>query len=85
MSRDLTDITICGRRAADRFRVPLVVTDPGDRRNEAVPVERERLLHRTNPVQDLSTFLVGGGMAGVSTTVGGSGEVRVVGQRKLAP
>lgn len=66
---DSTDITVCGLRNADRFRVPLMVHDPGDPRYETVSAERNRLLHRTNPVQDLSPFLVGGGMAGVSVTV----------------
>ena len=78
-----TDITVCGRRRADRFRVPFVVHDAGDPKHEAVRVERDRLLNRTNPVQDLSPFLVGGGMAGVtvSSTTGVSG----VTNRPLAP
>jgi len=78
-----TDITVCGRRRADRFRVPLVVTDPGDPRHEAVAVERDRLLHRTNPVQDLSPFLVGGGMAGV--TASSRSGVGGIAERQLAP
>lgn len=61
-----TDITVCGRRRADRFRVPLIVHDDGDPRFEPVMVQRDRLLHRTNPVQELSPFLVNGGMAGVT-------------------
>ncbi|MFG6282373.1 hypothetical protein DC429_11205 [Arthrobacter sp. TPD3018] len=61
-----TDITVCGRRRADRFRVPFIVHDAGDPRYEAVIVERDRLLHRTNPVEELSPFKVGGGMAGVT-------------------
>lgn len=79
-----TDVTVCGRRNADRFRVPLVVPpEPGDPAHEGVPAERERLLHRTNPVQELSPFLVGGGMAGVSATANlGSGEIT---ERPLAP
>lgn len=80
-----TDITVCGMRHADRYRVPFVVHDPGDPRHEGVPAERKRLLARTNPVEDHSPFLVGGGMAGVSTTVGGDGAVRTAGLRKLAP
>lgn len=78
-----TDITICGRRQADRFRVPFVVHDPGDPRHEAVRVERDRLLNRTNPVKDLTPFLVGGGMAGV--TVSSSTGVSGIADRKLAP
>ena len=78
-----TDITVCGRRRADRFRVPFVVSDPGDPKHEAVAVERDRLLHRTNPVQDLSPFLVGGGMAGV--TVSSTSGVGGIAERQLAP
>ncbi|GAA0677114.1 hypothetical protein FHT00_002536 [Sphingomonas insulae] len=78
-----TDITVCGRRQADRFRVPFIVHDAGDPRHEAVAVERDRLLHRTNPVSDLSPFLVGGGMAGV--TVSSRTGVGGIADRKLAP
>lgn len=80
---NVTDITICGRRRADRFRVPFLVQDAGDPRHEAVAVERDRLLHRTNPVQDLSPFLVGGGMAGV--TISSRSGVKGITDRKLAP
>lgn len=78
-----TDITVCGRRQADRFRVPFIVHDPGDPRHEAVRVERDRLLNRTNPVKDLSPFLVGGGMSGV--TVSSRTGVSGIADRKLAP
>lgn len=80
-----TDVTVCGRRHADRYRVPFVVHDPGDPRFETVAAERARLLHRTTPVQDLSPFLVSGGMAGVHATVAGDGRVRTEGLRQLAP
>lgn len=83
INRESTDITVCGRRDADRFRVPFIVHDAGDPRHESVGAERERLLHRTNPVQDLSPFLVGGGMAGVTaSTSGGVGGIR---DRPIAP
>jgi len=80
---DKTDITVCGRRRADRFRVPFVVHDAGDPKHEAVRVERDRLLNRTNPVQEHSPFLVGGGMSGVtmSTRRGLTGAT----DRPLAP
>jgi len=78
-----TDITVCGRRRADRFRVPIIVHDEGDPRYETVRAERDRLLHRTNPVQDLSPFLVGGGMAGV-TMSSRSGLIGAT-ERPLAP
>ena len=79
-----TDVTVCGMRGADRFRVPLVAYDPGDPAHEGVPAERERLLHRTTPVQDLGPFQVGGGMAGVSVS-SGAGRTAVTGVRPLAP
>jgi hypothetical protein len=81
---DTTDVTVCGRRRADRFRVPFNVAAPGDPRHEGVSAERERLLHRTTPLQEMSPFLVGGGMTGASVTVG-SGRVRTETLRKPAP
>lgn len=83
---DATEITICGRREADRYRVPFVVHDPGDRRYESVGAERERLTHKKNAIEEASAILVGTGMAGVSTTVGGSsgGKAVVTGYRPLA-
>ncbi|HEX8484176.1 hypothetical protein [Sphingomonas sp.] len=79
---DSTDITVCGLRHADRFRVPLVVRDAGDPRYETVAAERARLQAPTNPVRELSPFLVGGGMAGVSIGIGFDGSVT---RRKPAP
>lgn len=78
-----TDITVCGRRSADRFRVPFIVHEAGDRRYEGVPAERERLLHRTNPTSDLTPFLVGGGMTGVKMST--RGGVTGATDRPLAP
>ena len=89
--RITTDVTVCGRRNADRFRVPLkTATDPDPAVANNAAFEREALLHRTNPVQDLSPFLVGGGMAGVSATSklgpgSDSGKASVAGVRPLAP
>lgn len=84
-----TDITVCGLRRADRYRVPLVVHDAGDRRYESVGAERERLLHRTNRIEDMSAILVETGMAGVSATVtsdgSASGHTVITGMRRLAP
>ena len=79
-----TDVTVCGLRHADRYRVPFIVHDPGDPRYQSVAAERARLLARTTPLQDLSPFLVGGGMAGVHMTVNADG-VRTEGLRRLAP
>lgn len=71
-----TDITVCGLRGADRYRVPFV-GGVNENRVDDVPYERDAVLHRTNPVQDLSPFLVGGGMAGVTvSTRGGVGGYR---------
>ena len=77
------DIVICDRRAADQFRLPLIEFDPNDPKNEGVPIERERLLARTNNCQEKSTFLVGCGKAGIgwSSLSGVSG----LGERPLAP
>jgi hypothetical protein len=89
--RTTTDVTVCGRRNADRFRVPLkIVAEPGPGVANNAAYEREALLHRTNPIQDLSPFLVGGGMAGasVSTKTGSgsdSGKTSFSGTRPLAP
>lgn len=66
-----TDITVCGRRRADRFRAPLVVHDAGDPMWEAAGAERERLLARTSNCREKSTFLVGCGSVGVRVTAGG--------------
>ncbi len=79
-----TDITVCGLRQADRFRVPFVVHDPGDPRHESLAAERVRLLNARTPVQDMGPFQVGGGMAGVSVGVGAAG-VTAGGLRKPAP
>lgn len=81
-STDSTDITVCGLRNADRFRVPIIVHDPGDPRHEGVPAERQRLFARTTPIDELSPFLVGGGMAGVSAGVSSDGTPTF---RPLAP
>lgn len=77
------EIVICGRRAADQYRAPLTVIDPNDPKNEGVPAERERLFARTNNCQEMSTFLVGCGMAGVSVST--RSGVSLIGERPIAP
>ncbi|WP_294204164.1 hypothetical protein [uncultured Sphingomonas sp.] len=80
-----TDLTVCGRRNADRFRIPFdVPPEPGDRRHEGVMEERTRLLARSTPIKDMSPFLVGGGFAGVTmdTNPPGNGGMTL---RKPAP
>ncbi|MBJ6120334.1 hypothetical protein [Sphingomonas mollis] len=81
---DTTDITVCGLRHADRYRVPFVVHDPGDPRHEGVSAERNRLLARTDNCQEKRAIQVGCGFAGVHMTTGGNGT-SVGGMRKLAP
>jgi hypothetical protein len=76
------DIIVCGRRRADRYRLLLIEYDAGDPRDEAVPVERERLLARMNNCDEKSIFLVECGMMGVSV---GTGGVRLGGERPIAP
>jgi hypothetical protein len=80
-----TDITVCGLRHADRFRIPLA-TPPARRDN--VTEQRAALVHGRTPMEDMGPFLVGGGSAGVRATVGfGPGEdtAGVGGMRTLAP
>lgn len=81
---DATDVTVCGRRNADHFRVPFVVRDPDDPRYRGVHAERQALLHKTNALQDKSMFLVNTGHIGATMTVGlGPGGTTTV--RKPAP
>lgn len=88
-SESSTDITVCGLRNADRLRTPFVVHEPGDRRYRSVAAEREELIHRRTPMEEMGPFLVEGGMAGVSATVamggGQAGSVAIAGYRKPAP
>ena len=77
------EIVVCGRRSADRYRVPLTEYAAGDPAHEGVPAERERLLARTNNCQEHSLFLVGCGMAGVSVST--SGGFGLMGERPIAP
>ena len=77
------DVLVCGRRAADQWRAPLIEIDPNDPKKEGVPAERERLFARTNNCQELSTFLVGCGKAGVSVST--RTGVSLIGERPIAP
>ena len=77
------DIVICDRRAADRFRLPLIEFDPNDPKNESVRAERERLFARTNNCQEKMPFLVGCGKAGIGVST--RGGLRALGERPLAP
>jgi hypothetical protein len=77
-----TDITVCGRRAADRYRLPLIEHTAGDPKYQGAPLERERLLARTSNCQEKTIFLVGCGKVGMSV---GTGGVALGGERPLAP
>jgi hypothetical protein len=69
------EITVCGRREADKYRAPLIVYDAGDPRAEGLWGERARIQHQTTPCEENSVFLVGCGSVGVSvsTKLDGSG------------
>lgn len=70
-SADATDVTVCGLRDADRFRVTFVLHDKGDPRHEPAMEERKRYLARTDNCTEKSVFLVGCGAFGLSVTTGG--------------
>lgn len=80
---DSREVTVCGRRHADRYRLPLIEVDLDDPANEGVAAERERLLARTSNCREHRLFLVGCGMAGV--TVSTRHGVTLGGERPLAP
>ncbi|WP_242096314.1 hypothetical protein [Sphingomonas sp. CROZ-RG-20F-R02-07] len=85
---DSTDVTVCGLRGADRFRVPFA--QHAVARTDDVTATRAALLHERTPMEEMGPFLVGGGMAGVhaGTSFGPgaeSGKASVGGLRPLAP
>ncbi len=84
VAADTTDISVCGMRNADRFRVPFVGYEPGDPRAEGAMAERQRLMNRTDNCQERRAIAVGCGFAGVHVTTGGNGT-HIAGARKLAP
>ena len=64
------EVTVCGRREADRrYRVPLVGIPVRDQ----VLVQRERLLEDKIDRCGRGAFLTGCGFAGVTMTSGGAG------------
>lgn len=80
---DSREVMVCGRRHADRYRVPLIEVDLDNPANEGVPAERQRLLARTSNCREHSLFQVGCGMAGV--TLSSRHGVVLGGERTLAP
>lgn len=79
---DSTDLTVCGRRHADRFRVPFIGHEEGNE-TDNVPYERAAMVRRRSPVEELSPFLVEGGMVGVTAST--RGGVKGFKKRGLAP
>lgn len=68
------EIMVCGRRDADKYRVPFVAkSEPGDPKTTNVPEERARLTARENACQQRAAMPYGCGMVGikVSTKFGG--------------
>lgn len=83
---DSADVVVCGRREADRYRVPFIVYDIGDPRHMGVPEERNRLIKDQTPCEARGPFLIGCGAAGVTATVSSGGGSSVGGGvRALAP
>ncbi len=69
------EIIVCGRRRADRWRVPYLLKEAGDPSIQNVSAERNGLIPTTTPCQDRSIFLVGCGKVGLTASVGiGSGQ-----------
>lgn len=80
-----TAITVCGRRAADRWRVPFLTVEPGDPAHRTVMEERNALIPTMTPCQDHSIFLVGCGRGvGVHAVVGLGADTDAVRVRPLA-
>jgi hypothetical protein len=78
------EIMVCGRREADKYRLPFVpAPTPGDPKARGVHEERARLVSTEVPCQQRGPHLIGCGMVGikVSTKIG-SGQVEY---RPLAP
>lgn len=69
------DIVVCGRRQADKYRLPIV----GPAAGTNVPAERAALVREATACEARGPFLIGCGMAGVSVSVGlgRGGQVRL--------
>ena len=77
------DITVCGRRAADRYRVPFIGYEPGDPRGMTVAAERARLIATPDACQAKSAIMTGCGFVGARFSTGGKGTTLT--GRRLAP
>jgi hypothetical protein len=74
------EIIVCGRRRADRWRVPYLLKEAGDPSIQNVSAERNGLIPTTTPCREHSIFLVGCGKGvgiGVSTAIGGGSAVKL--------
>jgi hypothetical protein len=72
-----SEIVVCGRREADKYRVPLLTPrEDGDPRSESREGERHRLQHITTNCQERRALQTGCGMVGVTMHVqmGGGGK-----------
>jgi hypothetical protein len=80
-----SEIIVCGRRRADRWRVPFVGYDAGDPRGESVSGERNRIASEPRPPCGTTAFFSTSncGMVGISvgTSIGPGGGLK---RRKLA-
>jgi hypothetical protein len=76
-----SEITVCGRRAADRWRVPFILKAPGDPGTATVSQERNALIPTSTPCQQHGPFVIGCGRGvGVSAGIGlgaGAGGLKV--------
>jgi hypothetical protein len=68
-----SDIVVCGRREADKYRVPFLIPTPGDPKTRGVHEERAARLAVKSPCESMGPYLVGCGAVGVtvSTKFGG--------------
>ena len=74
------EIVVCGRRRADRWRMPYILKEAGDPTIQNVSAERNGLIATTTPCQDNSVFLVGCGKGvgvSVNTAIGGGSGVKL--------
>lgn len=79
------EILVCGRREADRYRVPLITpVRPGDPKTTNVPEERARLTAQESACARQAALPYGCGMVGVrmSTKLAGDAKIEL---RPLAP
>lgn len=77
--RASNEIVVCGRRRADRWRVPYLLKETGDPSIENVSAERNGLIATTTPCQDNSVFLIGCGKVGLSvnSAIGGGSGIKL--------